>query len=56
MPAGGLQEPEQRGRCLVVLDEASAQFVGDIYSDITRPASGGIEGDDADRIFVLALQ
>jgi hypothetical protein len=35
---------------------ASAQFAGDIFGDIFRPALGSIEGDDADRIAILPGQ
>jgi hypothetical protein len=35
---------------------AAAQFAGDILGNIFRPALGGIEGDDADRVTILAGQ
>jgi hypothetical protein len=35
---------------------ALAQFVGDIGRDVLRPFFGGIEGDDADGVLVLALE
>jgi hypothetical protein len=35
---------------------ATAQFAGDIFGNVFRPALGGIEGDDADRVAVLAGQ
>jgi hypothetical protein len=56
VPAGRIQEAEQRGRYLVILNEASAHLVGDVYSGITRPAFGGVEGDDAHRVFVLPCE
>ncbi|WP_161852535.1 hypothetical protein [Bradyrhizobium sp. CCBAU 051011] len=33
---------------------AAAQFAGDVFGNIFRPAFGGVEGDDADRVAVLA--
>jgi hypothetical protein len=50
----GFQELKNSFRHLVVFDIASAQFVGDIY--VTRPAFSSIEGDNADRIFILAVE
>jgi len=41
---------------LVVLDIAAAQFVSDVDSHVARPALGGIEGNDADWIFVLPFE
>jgi hypothetical protein len=38
VPAGRIQEPEKRGRYLVIFNEAAAHFVGDVHSRITRPA------------------
>ena len=35
---------------------ATAQFAGDVLGNIFRPALGGIEGDDADRVTILAGQ
>ena len=35
---------------------APAQLMGDICGDVLRPALGGVEGDDADRVVVLAGQ
>jgi hypothetical protein len=34
----------------------AAQFAGDFFGDIFRPAVGGIEGDDANRVIILADQ
>ena len=35
---------------------ATVQFAGDVLGNIFRPALGGIEGDDADRVTILAGQ
>ena len=35
---------------------APAQFAGYIFRNVFRPALGGIEGDDADRVAILAGQ
>lgn len=53
-PAGGLNEVLQLRWHLVVFDKATAQFVGDVLGDVAAPAFGGIEGDDAHRVAVLA--
>jgi hypothetical protein len=56
MPAGRIRETEKRGRCLVILNEASAHLVGDLDSHVTGPALGSVEGDDAHRVFVLPFE
>src|SRR5262249_38268627 len=56
MPARRIREPEKRGRCLVILNEASAHLVGDLDSRVTGPALGSVEGDDAHRVFVLPFE
>ena len=33
---------------------ASAQFLSNVFGDVVRPSLFGVEGDDADRIVVLA--
>ena len=35
---------------------ASPQLLGDIGLYVLRPVFGGVEGDDADRVFILPLQ
>jgi hypothetical protein len=45
----GLQELKYRGRHFAKLNIATTQLVGDVCRDITGPALGGIEGDDAHR-------
>ena len=35
---------------------ATAQFARDVFRNVFRPAFGGIEGDDADRVAILAGQ
>jgi hypothetical protein len=35
---------------------ATTQFASDVFGNIFRPAFGGIEGDDADRVAILADQ
>ena len=56
MPIDRLQELENRLRHFVVLDVTSAQFVGNIDGHIAAPTFGNIEGDNADRIFILAVE
>jgi hypothetical protein len=55
-PVGRFQELENRFRYLVVLNVAAAQFVRDVHGHVTRPALGGVEGDDPDRIFILPVE
>jgi hypothetical protein len=54
VPVGRLQEREHRFRHLIELNITSAYFVGDVAGHVTRPAFSGVEGNDADRIAVLA--
>jgi hypothetical protein len=35
---------------------AAADFLGNILRDVSRPAFGGIEADDAHRVFTLYVQ
>jgi hypothetical protein len=51
----GLQEVEDRGRYLVILGRAPAQFVRDVHGHVTAPAFGNVKGHDPDRIVILAL-
>jgi hypothetical protein len=51
-----LDELENRLRNLVELCAASAQFVGNVHGCISGPSFSGIEGNDANRFFVLARQ
>jgi len=53
--AGGLNEVLQARWHLVVLRNASAQLVGDVHGDIAGPALGGVEGHDANRAAILAV-
>jgi len=52
----GLQEVEDSFRYVVALENTQSQLVGDIDRHITRPALSGIEGDDANRLVVLARE
>jgi len=54
MPVG-IHKLDSRLRYLAVLNDAAAQFVGNIDGYIPAPAFSGIEGDDADRVAELAL-
>src|SRR6266536_53228 len=40
---------------LVVLGKAPSQLVGDIYRHVARPSLGGVEGDDARGMAILAF-
>ena len=51
-----LQEIEHRGRCLIVLNVASAHFISDLDGRVATPSFGGVEDDDPDRMGVLARQ
>jgi hypothetical protein len=52
-----LDEIRDRGGQLAHLQiAATAQFAGDVFGNVFRPALGGIKGDDADRIAILAAQ
>src|SRR5690242_445347 len=50
-----IDEVEYRLRDLAELDVASSQLVGNIHRHIARPAFGGVEGDDANGMPVLAV-
>ena len=50
-----LDERLHRPRHIAIFDQASAQLVGDVLGDVARPALGGVEGDDAQRIAILAI-
>src|SRR5271166_1049528 len=50
-----LNEVEDRVRYLAELGVASTQFISDVHGHVTGPAFGGVEGDDADRLAVLAV-
>jgi hypothetical protein len=48
--------PRKRGpsRNIVTFDiAATLDFEGDIFRDVLRPALGGVEGDDPDRVAEL---
>ena len=45
-----------RLRYLAVFNNAAAQLVGNVDGYISTPAFSGIEGDNADRIFILAIE
>jgi len=53
-PVRRYQKRENRLRYLVAFDEASAHFIRDIHGHVTGPSFSGVEGNDADRIFILA--
>jgi hypothetical protein len=42
--------------CMRKSRPSAAQLVGNIHGYVTGPAFGGIEGDDADRIFILPVE
>jgi len=50
-----IHEVEDRLRYLAELDVASSQLVGNVHRHIAGPAFGGVEGDDADGLTVLAV-
>jgi hypothetical protein len=52
----GIHKLDSRLRYLAELNNATAQFVGDVHGYISAPTFSGIEGDDADRIFILAVE
>jgi hypothetical protein len=55
LPFVPFDEIRDRGWQLAQLQiAAAAQFAGDVFGNIFRPAFGGVEGDDADRVAVLA--
>jgi hypothetical protein len=51
----GVQKVEYRVRYLAELNVASAQLVGDVHGHVTGPALEGVEGNNADRMPILAL-
>jgi hypothetical protein len=51
----GIHKLDSRLRYLAVLDNATAQFVGDVHGYVSAPTFSGIEGDDADRAVEPAL-
>jgi hypothetical protein len=51
-----IQKREQRFRYSVLLDNPSPHLVGHIGGHIPAPAFNGIEGDDANRLAVLARE
>ena len=52
----GFYERKNLFRYFVKLDVTSAQLVGDVHSHVATPAFSSIEGDDADRIFILPIE
>ena len=49
-------EFDQGGRQITRLfGTAPAQLVGNVFGDVARPALGGVEADDANRIAVLTV-
>jgi hypothetical protein len=56
LSAGSLPWTRGPPRAPVVFDKSAAQLVGNIHGYVTGPAFGGIEGDDADRIFILPVE
>jgi hypothetical protein len=50
------QDVPQAGRDLAALGAALDEFARDLEAHIARPTPGGIEGDDADWIYVLAVE
>ena len=48
-----LQEIENRGRYLIILNVASAQFVSDLNCRVAGPPFSGIEDNDPGRIVIL---
>ena len=52
-----IDEILQEERNVALLQIATpAQLLGDIAGNVLRPFFGGVEGDDADRAFILALE
>src|ERR1700751_270729 len=51
----GIHQLDSRLRYLAVLNNPTAQFVGDVHGYISAPTFSGIEGDDAARAVELAL-
>ena len=51
-----LYKLKDRIRYLIVFAKASGHFIGDIQGDIAGPSFGGVEGDDAEWIVVLARE
>src|SRR4029077_9909706 len=51
-----LHELKDRIRYLIGFAKASGHFIGDIQGDIAGPSFGGVEGDDAEWIVVLARE
>ena len=47
---------DRRGKIPHLQIAATAQFARDVFRNVFRPALGGIEGDDADRVAILAGQ
>jgi len=46
----------QKGRQIArQFGAAPAQLVGNVFGDVARPALGGVEADDANRIAVLTI-
>ena len=52
--ARSLHERLHRSRYVVVFHKAPSQIIGDVFGDMARPALGGVEGDDAYGIAILA--
>ena len=52
--ASGFHKCPHRGRHFVVFHKAPPQLIGNIFGDVAGPALGGVEGDDACRIAILA--
>src|SRR5258705_6412078 len=47
---------QEEGHVTYLQIAAPAQFVGDVCRNVLRPFFGDVEGDDADWVFVLALE